>query len=147
LKDETGGRRFWPVECGHIEIETLKRDRDQLWAEARERFRCGARWWFDSEVLVEAAADEQQARYEGDAWDERIAKWIGGRETVSVSDVLEMCLQKKTENWARSDEMRISRILKSLGWNRYREPKDEQGNRLWRYRPGPNLRNLSQGRR
>ena len=39
LKDESGGRRFWPVECGfgpdeEIDTEKLETEIDQIWAEA-----------------------------------------------------------------------------------------------------------------
>lgn len=43
LKDETGGRRFWPVECTlgpdeEIDTDRLARNVDQLWAEAYQMY-------------------------------------------------------------------------------------------------------------
>lgn len=41
LKDDTGGRRFWPIECliSHIDIDRLTENVDQLWAEALHIYR------------------------------------------------------------------------------------------------------------
>lgn len=45
LLDAVGNRHFWPVQCGAIDGEGLRRDRDQLWAEAFEAYRAGQAWW------------------------------------------------------------------------------------------------------
>ncbi|RKG92063.1 VapE domain-containing protein [Corallococcus terminator] len=49
LRDPTGHRRFWPVRCSHIDIEGLRNDRDQLWAEAVLRFKKNEPWWLPDE--------------------------------------------------------------------------------------------------
>jgi predicted P-loop ATPase len=66
LKDATGGRRFWPMRCGAIKIDELRRDRDQLWAEAAARFKARETWWIDSQSLTDSPTDEQQQRYDED---------------------------------------------------------------------------------
>jgi putative DNA primase/helicase len=76
LRDETGNRRFWPIRCGSIDLDALGRDRDQLWAEAVARHRAGAIWWLDDPELIALAKAEQDARYQSDAWDDRIERWL-----------------------------------------------------------------------
>ena len=150
LRDETGGRRFWPVRCGHIRLEELARDRDQLWAEAVARYNTGAAWWLESEEENGAAAAEQAERYEGDAWDGRILEWLrspierfapDGRrvapfsssaESVTVADILAHCLEKPIGQWAQADQNRVARCLRAMGWTRYRA---RAGSGLqWRYK-------------
>jgi predicted P-loop ATPase len=132
LRDETGGRRFWPVTCGRIGIDELARDRDQLWAEAKVRFDTGAPCWLETAELVHMAADQQIERYDGDPWEEVIGPWLEARSSTSISEVLERCLQKPQALWTQTDKNRAARCLRSLGWERYRE---RQGSRLeWRYR-------------
>ena len=132
LRDETGGRRFWPITCGRIDVDALARDRDQLWAEAKERFDAGAVWWLESAELVQMATDQQIDRYEGDPWEEVIAAWLDSHPSVSIREVLEKCLQKAHALWTQTDKNRAARCLRTLGWERYRE---RHGSRLeWRYR-------------
>ena len=66
LRDDSGGRRFWPAACGRIDIDQLSRDRHQLWAEAKARFERGCVWWLETTELVDMATTEQADRYEGD---------------------------------------------------------------------------------
>jgi predicted P-loop ATPase len=134
LRDATGGRRFWPVTCGQIKIQELNRDRDQLWAEAVVRYRAGETWWLNTPELNHQAEQEQADRYEGDPWDQTIFEWLLGRESVSIPQVLESCLDKPKSAWTQSDMNRVSQSIRSLGWVRYRYgPKS---NRKWRYKPG-----------
>jgi len=76
LRDATGGRRFLPVrvqDTASIDIERLAAERDQLWAEAVQLFHAGFKWW----ELPGGAADQQEERYLGDSWEDRVARWPG----------------------------------------------------------------------
>jgi predicted P-loop ATPase len=132
LRDETGARRFWPVLCGSIDVEALARDREQLWAEAKHRYSSGEKWWLDTSALVEIAAEEQSARYQGDPWEEIIGPWLEVRSSASVSEVLEKCVNKSQAQWTQADKNRVGRCLRTLGWERYRERERERLEWRWR---------------
>jgi predicted P-loop ATPase len=141
MRDETGARRFWPVRCLKIDLPGLKRDRDQLWAEALRRYHDGARWHITDPTLIEAAIEEQRARFIRDPWHEKVIEYA---EQEAVSDFQDSAslasimarLGIPTEKRDQASANRVARILKFEGWTRfYSGPRSK---RVWRYRkPGP----------
>jgi predicted P-loop ATPase len=136
LRDEAGGRRFWPLACTKIDIAALTADRDQLWAEARERFLANEKWWLDTDELNAEASREQKHRYQPDAWDQKILKHVETLASVTIDDILEKVLNIEVGKWTQSDQNRVARSLRALGW--VRRQKQVDGDRAWRYfRPDP----------
>lgn len=118
LRDETGGRRFWPVKVGTIDVVTLERDRDQLFAEAVRLYRKGMMWWPDSEFERKHIAPEQEFRYEEDAWECEIAAYLACHSKVTVVDVGRYALHIDIAKLGTADQRRIAAALGRLGWRR-----------------------------
>lgn len=122
--DDSGNRRFWPVECGRIDLNGLARDREQLWAEAVKLFLDGEEWWLTSEHEA-LARMEQVKRYETDGWHGIIAPWLIHKKKtdVSIAEVLTECIRREVQSITRSDQFRVVKCLNSLGWKQYRQGK------------------------
>lgn len=136
LRDETGGRRFWPVKISSIDIEALRAQRDQLWAEALVRFEAGEKWWLYEDDLVADAAEIQEARRAPDAWEDLIAEWIYSRPSLTqttTAEIMADCIGIPKERWSRADQMRVATALSSIGWTHTRVRIN--GVRTWIFKP------------
>jgi predicted P-loop ATPase len=128
LRDETGGRRFWPVKVGVINTEALARDRDQLFAEAVVRFGRGEPWWPTAQFEREHMVPEQSARYETDAWEESIQEHLGGLDRTTIPAVAQS-LGIERARLGTTEQRRIAAVLERLGWRRGK--RDARGRQLW----------------
>jgi predicted P-loop ATPase len=138
LTDETGGRRYWIVTCGNVDIEKLNADRDQLWAEAYARYLAGEPWHDHFPEFREALAVEQEDRYQGGPFDEAILTWLENPEPrqfdshadrtsltfdsavgrVTINDVLIHAVGKAQHAISRNDQLTARACLVHAGWRR-----------------------------
>lgn len=129
LKDETGGRRFWPIKAGTIKIEAIARDRGQLFAEALKRYRDGEQWWPDRDFECEHIMPQQAERYESDAWEETIAAFLKGKDRILVGEIARSALYIETPRIGTADVGRITAVMERLGWHRLKV--DGKGKKWW----------------
>lgn len=147
LRDETGGRRFWPVLVGKIDIDTLIQDRDQLFAEALTAFQAGERWWPTREFEREHIEAEQESRFVVDEWENLIGAWLDAKTTdengctvvdgngrptfarhkCTVSEAADYAIRLGPGRITPQDQRRITAALKRLGW----EPARDKTGRWW----------------
>lgn len=74
-KDPTGGRRFWSIAVGAIDLARLRDQRDQLFAEALHRWRAGEMHYPDAAEQKRLFDPEQQQRIQTEVFDEMLAEW------------------------------------------------------------------------
>jgi predicted P-loop ATPase len=131
LKDETGGRRFWPIVVRDIKLEDLARDRDQLWAEARVAYEAGEAWWLTDSSIIDDAEQEQAARYLADVWDEKIIKWLATRSETTSEEILRDCIGLEIARCTPLDQSRAAKCLTSQGWKQTRPREGGKRVRKW----------------
>jgi predicted P-loop ATPase len=135
LKDESGGRRFWPIKVGKVNIDELANDRDQLWAEAVVLFDAKFPWWLAKSEIQAHAELEQQARYVGDPWERVITHFVNTSTSnfVTIEQVLTSAIQLQTSAQGQAEKNRVARSLKTLGLSRV-QVRETGGGRSWVYR-------------
>jgi hypothetical protein len=149
LRDETGNRRLWPAKVGKIDLDSVLRDRDHLFAEATWRFKNDEAWWPEAEFERGTIAAEQEARYEVDAWEVPIKRYLDclREKKTTILHVALHALDYEAERplmprskdepqpargtpinrLGTADQRRIAAVLTHLEW----EPKRTGKERWW----------------
>jgi len=128
IRDETGGRRFWPVVCILIFIEKLAAMRDQLIGEAVMLYREGKPWWPDRDLELELFKPKQDARQFTDALAERVLERISTCSEITLA-ALGSELGFDNTKFDMRAQKRVSGILRNVAkWEKFKR----DGNWIWR---------------
>src|SRR5271169_1009059 len=130
LVDVSGGRRFWPVAVRKtINTDAIVSERDQIWAEAVAAFYAGVPWHL-AETEEVLARDEQAQRVPEDSWESTILPYLLAKLeeqpllktelSVSTAEIVKEALLIEPAKQTKSDQMRVSDVLRRLGWSKRR---------------------------
>jgi hypothetical protein len=132
LQDRTGNRRFWPIKVGKINLKALRRDRDQLFAEAVVLEAAGENLYLDDPDLRTQAEGLQASRLVFDPWQDIIdnlrGSFVEGEERIS-SEQVALQLKLSIDRHNPANFKRIADIMLGNGW---------KGPRKQRYGTGTN---------
>lgn len=142
LLDATGNRRFWPVDTEEINLGPLRRDREQLFAEAIYRFKEGATWHLEGSEALEAM-EEQERHRNYDPWEELIINYVDGAEgvqdlatmtryEVTLTEIIDNVLRLPPGQAHHGVNARVGTIMRLLGWEKSRISR--KGHRTCLYR-------------
>jgi putative DNA primase/helicase len=142
LRDETGNRRFWPIQCSQIDIMLAREIMPQLYAEAKQALLANEeQWWLPSDVEF-IAEIEQDNRLTADPWEDGVKTVIDGRRNsaaglgegvfwVSTTDALS-AIEVDRAKWDSQKQDRVQRILRKYGGKNKRLPRHGSSQK-WAY--------------
>lgn len=115
LQDETGARRFWPIKITVCDIEYIRANRNQLFAEAVQAYKNGETW----HSVPEESKDVQEQRREVHPWEEAIQHYLTTKPTVGPLTTMKIyleALEGKIDRLSTPDSKNIAKIMTALGY-------------------------------
>ena len=121
LSDTTGNRRYGVVEVGQINIEAVRRDSLQLWAQARVLFE---KEGIDHRSVEQLSAEENKKYMYSDPWDEAVASWLEAqalapketRPPLAAVNILQFAIGASTARVSPADGRRLAAVMERLGY-------------------------------
>tara|TARA_R100000664_G_C2756254_1_gene144105 strand:+ start:448 stop:1707 length:1260 start_codon:yes stop_codon:yes gene_type:complete len=121
-------RRFWPIQVGNnIKLDSLRDDRNQLWAEAVALYKNDSNWWLDDKYNDELK-DHQSSFHIEDPWEVACKQGLAdpNDEGVTIDEVINI-LELPQRDRHKGTVMRISKILQKMGCTKKRSSLPRNG--------------------
>ena len=147
LRDGTGERRFWVIplpndEKWEIDIESLKAQRDSIWAAAVTLYKQGEQWWLTKDEDAQLKKSNLSFK-ESDTWADEILAYIERHHLgVTTAQILVDCLKLDLSRTTKSDESRVTRVLQEAGWVKGNQQR-VNGKRVRLWKPKSAKKNLA----
>lgn len=123
LLDSTGGRRYWCVAVDDININELKKYRDDIWADAYRCFKDGLKAYPDEEKEVLLRQNQEERRVI-DPWEDKIREYLETypEDFIYSRELLTNVIIKPTEAQTTGDYRRLSAVMcKITDWERNKD--------------------------
>lgn len=123
LTDGTGNRRYAPVRVGAIDINAVKRDLPQLWAQGREIFRVRG---IDHRAVEVFSVEENERFMKSDPWTESVQEWLlsepkdmdGKPVVLTGKNILLGALGLPAARVGVVETRRLGAVMRELGYTR-----------------------------
>jgi putative DNA primase/helicase len=134
LYDRTGARRYWPIPVGRPNLEALRADVHQLWAEAYAVFQSGDHpWHIVDDTLVSQLKTEAERYTSQDPWSDALVEYAKSVDAFTVGDFLRH-IGVPESSQTHKNVLRVARICRSLGMESGRSRSNGKRSRIWRFR-------------
>jgi predicted P-loop ATPase len=127
---DTENRRWLPVRTTGVNTAAIKRDMEQLWAEAYELWLAGGIVWKGAEELAKDARSDFETE---DNWIHLVRRWVDETraEHYTTSDVLTLAIGLDSRNISKAHEMRLAKIMRTMGFERTQKRVNGRPTKLW----------------
>lgn len=116
LNDASSNTRYLPLDLLGINLSWVKKNVDQLWAQIIHAYRTHTFLVWTKEEL-QGLAELRECKRIQDVWLSPIQKYLEARTSIiGIHEILSGVFNISPSMHSKSDQMRVSKILKVLGW-------------------------------
>ena len=140
--DETGQRRWLPVEVVELNRERIAADRDQMWAEGAAIWKTTGIAYAEAEHLATGRHKRHEAR---DVWESAIVTWLNtptatgtpSERPLTISEVLRDACRLTIDRQDSKAEKRAAKVMRQLGYENQQSRVEGIKARWWVRRAPP----------